>query len=87
MSRLRVTYIRSAIGRSYRQKRTIRALGFTKLNQTRLLPSNPSIWGMIEKVRHLLKVELVPDPTTSDPNEARPLTRAESHPEGARNAT
>ena len=56
---IKVTYVRSAIGRHYRQKRTIRALGFQRLQQSRIKEDNPSIRGMIFKVKHLVKVESV----------------------------
>lgn len=38
------------------QRRTIKALGFTKLNQVRTLPDNDSVRGMINKVKHLVEV-------------------------------
>ena len=56
---LHVTLVRSTIGRQEVQKRTVRALGFTKLHQTRVIPDNPSMRGMIQKVSHLVKVEEV----------------------------
>ncbi|MFN3820790.1 MAG: 50S ribosomal protein L30 [bacterium] len=54
---IKVTYVRSAIGHSYRQKRTIRALGLRKLHQSRIFEESPTLWGMIHKVAHLVKVE------------------------------
>jgi large subunit ribosomal protein L30 len=51
---LRVTWVRSAIGRSYRQKRIIEALGFKKLHQIRVLPDNAATRGMLKKVPHLV---------------------------------
>ncbi len=59
MGQLKVTYKKSTIGYSHDQKRTIASLGLRKLNQTALLPDNPSIRGMIFKVRHLVTVEEV----------------------------
>jgi large subunit ribosomal protein L30 len=56
---LRVTLIRSTIGRKGVQKRTVEALGFKKLHQTRILPDNPSMRGMISQVSHLVTVEEV----------------------------
>jgi large subunit ribosomal protein L30 len=56
---LKVTYTKSAIGYAHDQKRTIASLGLRKLNQTALLPDNPSVRGMIFKVRHLVTVEEV----------------------------
>ena len=51
---LEITYTRSAIGRSERQKRTIEALGLRKLHQTVRRPDNPTTRGMIHSVAHLL---------------------------------
>lgn len=51
---LEITYTRSSIGRSQRQRRTVEALGLTKLSQTVHLPDNPSTRGMIHSVQHLL---------------------------------
>ncbi len=59
MSKINVTYKKSAIGYNKSQKRTIRALGFTKLNQVREHDDNPVIRGMVHKVRHLVSVEEV----------------------------
>lgn len=54
---VRIKWVRSAIGRPYRQKRTIRALGFKRLNQEITKELTPQIQGMINKVSHLVKVE------------------------------
>jgi large subunit ribosomal protein L30 len=56
---LKVTYVRSAIGYNKKQAKIIEALGFKKLNQTRILPDNESIRGSIFHVKHLLNVEEV----------------------------
>jgi large subunit ribosomal protein L30 len=56
-STLRVTYKKSAIGYSQRQKDTIRSLGLRKLGQTVELPDNGAIRGMVLHVRHLVTVE------------------------------
>jgi len=55
--KLRLTYVKSAIGYSKKQKATIRALGFHHLGDTVEQPDTPPIRGMIHKVRHLIKVE------------------------------
>lgn len=55
--KLKVTYIRSVIGYNKKQAKIIEALGFKKLNQTRILPDNESIRGSLFHVRHLVKVE------------------------------
>ncbi len=59
MSKLRVTYVKSAIGYNKRQKSTIKALGLRKLNQSVEHDDTPVIRGMISKVSHLVAVEEV----------------------------
>ena len=54
MSKIKVKWIKSAIGFSDRQKRTLKALGFTKLQSTVEHEDTPQIRGMIEHVRHLV---------------------------------
>jgi large subunit ribosomal protein L30 len=56
---LKVTLVRSTIGRQEGQKRTVQALGLRKMHQTRVVPDNPSMRGMIQKVTHLVTVEEV----------------------------
>ena len=55
--KLRITYVRSVIGRSKRQRGTIEALGFRKLYQTLEHEDTPIIRGMINRVSHLVEVE------------------------------
>lgn len=57
--RLRITWTKSAIGYSERQKRTIRALGLRRLGQTVEHEDTPVIRGMLDKVRHLVQVQEV----------------------------
>ncbi len=57
--KLRLTKVRSAIGRQGIQKRTLEALGLGKMNSSKLHNDTPQIRGMIFKVKHLLKVEEV----------------------------
>ena len=57
---LRITLVRSTIGRPADQGRTIASLGLRKLNATVERPDNPSIRGMVTKVRHLVEVEELP---------------------------
>jgi large subunit ribosomal protein L30 len=54
---IRVTLVRSPIGYPERQKRTVRALGLRKMNQTVEHNDNPVIRGMIAKVVHLVEVD------------------------------
>ncbi len=57
--KLRITQIKSAIGRKEVQKRTLKALGLKRLHQTVVHPDRPEIRGMVNRVFHLLKVEEV----------------------------
>jgi large subunit ribosomal protein L30 len=54
---LKVTWVKSAIGYSVRQKDTVRALGLRRLGQTVEHDDTPVIRGMINKVSHLVRVE------------------------------
>jgi large subunit ribosomal protein L30 len=55
--KISITLVRSPIGYSERQKRTVRALGLRRINQTVEQVDSPEIRGMITKVGHLVKVE------------------------------
>ena len=57
MVKIKVTQIRSGIGSTKRQKKTLEALGIRKMNNTIEVKSSPQVIGMINKVRHLLRVE------------------------------
>jgi len=59
MNKLKVTQIRSIIDRSKKQKLTIEALGLGRPNYSNILPDNPQTRGMLEVVKHLVKVEQV----------------------------
>ena len=54
---MRITWVKSGIGYERDQRRTLRALGLRRLNQTVEKEDTPPIRGMIRKVRHLVKVE------------------------------
>ncbi len=60
-SEIKVTLVKSGIGQNKKVKATLRALGFRKLNQTRMLKNHPSVRGMLRKVSHLIKIELEQD--------------------------
>jgi large subunit ribosomal protein L30 len=64
--RLRITLVRSTIGRPADQGRTVASLGLRKLNSTVERPDNPSIRGMVEKIHHLVRVEEIPAGTASE---------------------
>ena len=59
MKRIRITQVRSGIGQTLRQKRTLEALGLKKMHYTVELDATPQILGMCKKVEHLVKVEEV----------------------------
>lgn len=57
--KLKVTYVRSAIGYNKRQALVLEALGLKKLGQSNILPDNDTVRGSIHHVEHLVKVEEV----------------------------
>ena len=59
MTRLKVTQVRSVIDRPEDQKDTIRRLGLRRIRHTVIKEDRPDIRGMIDKVRHLVRVEEV----------------------------
>ena len=54
---VRVTQTRSAIGRLRSQRQTLIGLGLNKIGRTRELEDTPAVRGMINKVKHLVRVE------------------------------
>lgn len=61
MSSLKVTQLKSKIGAKPKTVGTLRALGLGRIGQTNTLPDRPEIRGMIARVPHLIKVEVVED--------------------------
>lgn len=59
MSKIKITQVRSGIGRPERQKRTLRALGIRKLNHSVEKENSPQVQGMVRQVSHLVKTENV----------------------------
>jgi len=59
MAKLRITYIKSAIGYSIDQKETIKSLGLRKLNSSIVREGTPGVRGMIFNGRHLVAVQEV----------------------------
>ncbi len=57
MQKIKVTQIKSTIGKSGRQKATIIALGLGRINKCVEHNATPQIIGMVNKVSHLVKVE------------------------------
>jgi large subunit ribosomal protein L30 len=58
MAKIKITQTVSRIGSTERQKRNLDALGIKKMNQTVTHEDSPIILGMVEKVKHLVKVEV-----------------------------
>jgi large subunit ribosomal protein L30 len=59
MTKIRYTQVKSKIGSTHRQKKTLEALGLKKISNSVETEATPQILGMLEKVRHLLKIEEV----------------------------
>jgi large subunit ribosomal protein L30 len=57
VAKLRITWIKSGIGYAQVQRRTLKALGLKRLNQSVIHDDRPSVRGMIDKVKHLIRVE------------------------------
>ncbi len=57
--KLRITQVRSGIGRKEVQKRTLRALGLRRMHSSVIQPDRPEIRGMIFRISHLVQVEEV----------------------------
>ncbi len=62
---LKITLVRSTIGRAKDQEATVRSLGLRKLHQSVERPDNDSIRGMVSKIRHLVSVEEVTVPAAA----------------------
>jgi len=59
MAKIKVTQVKSGIGFPENQKKTLKSLGFHRLHQSVIHEDSASIRGMINTVRHLVKVEEV----------------------------
>ena len=57
MKKIKITQVKSGIDRPERQKKTLKALGLTKLHSTKEVEATPQVLGMVRKVDHLVKVE------------------------------
>ena len=58
-ARVRVTQVGSPIGRVAKQRATLVGLGLNKMHRTRELEDTPAVRGMIERVKHLVRIEPV----------------------------
>ena len=57
--KVKVTQVKSPIGRRFDQRQTLVGLGLNKMHRSRVVTVTPSMRGQIDKVKHLLKVEPV----------------------------
>jgi large subunit ribosomal protein L30 len=57
MAKIRIKLVKSGIDRPERQKRTLKALGLTKLNREVEVEATPQVKGMVNAVNHLVQVE------------------------------
>jgi large subunit ribosomal protein L30 len=57
MKKIKITQIRSGIGRPLRQKRTLEALGLKKMHHSVEKIATPQILGMVAKIQHLVSTE------------------------------
>lgn len=55
--KLKVTLVKSTIGAIPKHKKTVEALGLHKVNKSVELPNNAATLGMVQQIRHLVKVE------------------------------
>jgi len=58
---LKITMVKSMIGRPEKHRKVLRGMGLTKLNKTVKLEDTPSIRGMVNKVSHLVEAEEIVD--------------------------
>jgi len=61
VTKLRVKWIKSDIGYARDQRQTLKALGLHRLNDTVEHKDTPPVRGMIVKIKHLVKVEVIKD--------------------------
>ncbi|NLW08178.1 MAG: 50S ribosomal protein L30 [Clostridia bacterium] len=57
MANLRITLVRSLIGRPETERKTARALGLKKINAAVIRPDTPEVRGQAKKLAHLVRVE------------------------------
>lgn len=55
--KLKVTLVKSPIAQVPKNKKTVEALGFKKLHQTREFPDNAAVRGMLKQIQHMVEVE------------------------------
>jgi large subunit ribosomal protein L30 len=75
--KLRVTQIRSPIGRDGRQRTNLIGLGLNKISRSRVLPDVPAVRGRIAQVHHLIRVEPVEETERKEKPKAARKPKAE----------
>jgi large subunit ribosomal protein L30 len=61
--KLQVTLKKSPIDKIQKHKRTLKALGLTRIGKTRIYPDNAALRGMLEQIAYMVEVKEVPDET------------------------
>ena len=56
--KIKITLVKSGIGKNKKIRQTLRGLGLTKLHKTVVLNNTPAIRGMINKVSYMVKIEV-----------------------------
>lgn len=59
MKKLRITQVRSYIGRPEEQRKVLRGLGLGKMNRVVVLEDRPEVRGMVNKINHLVRYEVI----------------------------
>jgi large subunit ribosomal protein L30 len=57
MTKIKITQVKSIIGSTKRQRATLQTLGIRRINHTVEREDTPEVLGMIEKIRHLVRIE------------------------------
>ena len=57
MAKIKITQVKSKIGSNKRQKATLETLGLRRINHSVEREDTPEVMGMVEKVRHLVRIE------------------------------
>jgi len=83
MAKIKITQTVSRIGSTARQKANLDALGIRKMHQTVVHEDSAIILGMVEKVKHLVKVEAAEAPKAKKAAAKKAAPKAEATPAAA----
>ncbi len=81
MSSLKITQVKSSIGRPPKQRGTLRALGLKRINHTVIKEDCPEVRGMTARVSHLVAVEAL-DGASGKPGRQAAAASGEKEIEG-----